>query len=142
MRGALPFQRARLFGAQQLKLIFSFFHNAHGGAHPDQYTRGGQREKPPSLPETHHHEIIERSRNGHVTEDPAVPVMLIIIVGARVVTQPDLIERGVRPELGRDIFGLIFLGRPATEIRVQPHGHQIVPSGTYWTLKTMVRAMP
>ena len=49
--------------------------------------------------------------------------------------QSDLIEGGLRPELRGDVLGLVFVRCAAPEVRVQPHGHEVVSAGNVLNLE-------
>ena len=69
----------------------------------------------------HGRQIAKRGRDGHVTENPAV--------ATAAVTQMNFVEGGVGLEAGNQIFRLRRFRRARSEIRIQPHGHEIIVTG-------------
>src|SRR5437879_6205701 len=114
----LTFQRALLLRQTQLALVLSLFDKANTKGDSTQQRHRGESSEPPCLPKTLHHEVVERGRNGHIAEDPAV--------AATLVAKADLVEGCVRLEPGGEDFGLVFDRGAVREVRAQPHSDQIV----------------
>src|SRR5437867_10627053 len=109
---------ALLLRQAQLALVFFLFDKANTKGDSTQQRDRGEPSEPPRLPETLHHEVVERGRNGHVAEDPAVAAALMAKV--------DLVEACVRLEPGGEDFGLVFDRGAVREVWAQPYSDQIV----------------
>src|SRR5882724_2267368 len=109
---------AILLRQAQLALVFSLFDKANSKGDSTEQRHRAEPSEPPGLPETLHHEVAERVRNGHVAEDPAVATALV--------TKTDLVKGCVRLELCGEKFGLVFDRGAVREVWAQPHSDQIV----------------